>query len=155
MAKPNWIEYSPDSTTRENVRKNLTGVRIDFGGSKPNIKDGIFTLPREGAVCPIDHNRFVLRNIERIEVHERGYWVGEGTPGYGQEWLSSSDAQYLDDDDRFLLGRERMLPPDYRYEREYFYGGNKRGTLFLNNIDDELAKELVNDIDAFVSKVEK
>lgn len=155
MAKPNWIEYSSDSTTRENIRKNLTGIRIDFDGSKPKIADGICTLPGEGSVCPIDNNSFILRRIVRIEVYERGYWVGEGTPGYGQEWLSSSDAQHLGDDDKFLLGRERILPPDYRYEREYFYGCDEQGTLFLNKIDDELARELENDIDTFIAKVGK
>jgi len=155
MAKPNWIEYSSDSTTREKIRKNLTGIKIAFDGLKPKIETGTYTLPEEGAVCPIDNSSFILRRIERIEVYERGYWLGEGTPGYGQEWLSSSDAQYLGDDDKFFLSRERILPPDYRYEREYFYGSDEQGTLFLNKIDDKLAKELENDIDTFIAKVGK
>jgi hypothetical protein len=154
MAKPNWIEYRSDSTTRANIRKNLTGIRIDFDGSKPKIEDGICMLPGSGAICPIGKNKFVFKHTQRIKEYERGYWVGTGTPGYGQEWLSSSNVQYLNDDDQFFLGRERILPPNYRYKTEYYYSGEENGTLFLNTINGEHAEELENDIELFIAKVE-
>ena len=152
MAKLNWIKYSSDNATKDDIQRKLTGIRIEFGGSKPRIKGGTCMLPRKGAICPIGEDRFVLRHTERIQEYERGYWVGRGTPGYGQEWLSSSEARYLDDDDRFLLGRERLVPSGYRDETGYFYGGKEHGTLFLTRIDDELAKKLENDIDSFIAK---
>lgn len=153
MVKSIWFKYGSDNPTREDIRRRLTGIRIEFEGSKPRIEGEVCILPWEGAIYPIDENRFVLKHTERIRQYERGYWVGSGDPKYGQQWLPASGARYLDDDDRFFLGPERHVPAGDRYKMEYFYGGEKHGTLFLNKIDDELTERLENDINSVIAEL--
>ncbi|MBN1313290.1 MAG: hypothetical protein JXB30_17915 [Anaerolineae bacterium] len=153
MAKPRWVRYRADDTTRNRVRRILVGIRIDFGGSKPEIEDALCILPREGSVCLINENRFVFKYTEHVQEFERGYWVGSGEPGYGQEWVSSSEMRYRDDDDRFFAGPERFVPAGYRHRAKYFYAGKEHGVLFLKRVDDDLARVLENDLDSFVARV--
>lgn len=148
MTKPSWIGYNEEDATRNEIRRLLTGISVEFGSSEPMIEDCFCILPEKGAVCPIGESSFVFKHTKHIQEFERGYWVG-GEPGYGQEWVSSSEARYLDDDDRFFLGAERFLPPEDRVETEYFYVGKAHGELLLSKIDDDCSRSLENDLASF------
>lgn len=129
MAHVVWIDYDTEKPeTIDTVKSKFPDLSFEFMGDDmgddPKTNLETIMLPVKGSVFRINGFQFILRFRKSVECYESYYHVG--AEAYGGTWIRSSEAVYMDEDDRFFLGRPRLVPSGSELVT-YYYHIQKRG----------------------------